>query len=450
MRLNRRKFLQVSAGVATAMALTSKRVGAQLKPVVKVGNPLESYPDRRWEEVYRDQYKYERSFTYCCSPNDTHQCRVRGFVRNGILMRIEQNYDHHKIRDLYGNQADAAWNPRMCLRGMTYPRRAYGPYRNKYPMIRVGWKQWADDGFPYLDKENREKYKMTSRGTDEFVRMTWDQTFTYLAKGHVAVAKAYSGARGAQRLKNEGYQPEMIEAMSGSGPRTFKYRGGMGLLGVLAHRVAEEVGIGIGQLLVGDLDHVSARECPRMGEVGLCEHCRTARVHLHSLPENLRIEGGDIVRFEDCRRVDEATPVVEPRGEFAGQCSGGAVLGEVRLHRFGGREFVGQRSGFVARRPVVDHHMPARIGKGTRERCADPLSASGNENGWFVGHRRALRMDESLTDDRPQVFAQCVTRRDACGEYRAQAGRTRGAGWRVRPVHRAPAWMPHRRDGRPA
>ena len=32
MRLNRRKFLQVSAGVATAMALTSKKVGAQLKP----------------------------------------------------------------------------------------------------------------------------------------------------------------------------------------------------------------------------------------------------------------------------------------------------------------------------------------------------------------------------------------------------------------------------------
>ena len=247
MRLNRRKFLQVSAGVATAMALTSKRVGAQLKPVVKVGNPLEAYPDRRWEEVYRDQYKYERSFTYCCSPNDTHQCRVRGFVRNGILMRIEQNYDHHKVRDLYGNQADAAWNPRMCLRGMTYPRRAYGPYRNKYPMIRVGWKQWADDGFPYLDKENREKYKMTSRGTDEFVRMTWDQTFTYLAKGHIAVGKAYSGTRGAQRLKNEGYQPEMIEAMGGSGPRTFKYRGGMGLLGVIGkygiYRLANMVGL---------------------------------------------------------------------------------------------------------------------------------------------------------------------------------------------------------------
>ena len=45
MRLNRRKFLQVSAGVATAMALTSKKVGAQLKPVVKVGNPPDRYPE---------------------------------------------------------------------------------------------------------------------------------------------------------------------------------------------------------------------------------------------------------------------------------------------------------------------------------------------------------------------------------------------------------------------
>ena len=63
MRLNRRKFLQVSAGVATAMALTSRKVGAQLKPVVKVGNPLDTYPDRRWEEVYRDQYKWEQART---------------------------------------------------------------------------------------------------------------------------------------------------------------------------------------------------------------------------------------------------------------------------------------------------------------------------------------------------------------------------------------------------
>jgi hypothetical protein len=27
------------------------------------------------------------------SPNDTHACRMRAFVRNGVVMRIEQNYD---------------------------------------------------------------------------------------------------------------------------------------------------------------------------------------------------------------------------------------------------------------------------------------------------------------------------------------------------------------------
>ena len=27
----------------------------------------------------------------------------------------------------------------------------YGPYRLKGPLIRKGWKQWADDGFPELD-----------------------------------------------------------------------------------------------------------------------------------------------------------------------------------------------------------------------------------------------------------------------------------------------------------
>lgn len=235
MGLTRRTFLKAT-GIATAtVALSDNLALAQLKPVVAIENPLEgkSYPSRKWEDVYRDQYAYDSSFTYVCSPNDTHACRVRAFVRNGVVMRIEQNYDHHKITDLYGNKADAAWNPRMCLRGMTFPRRVYGPYRVKYPMIRKGWKQWADDGFPYLTKELRVKYGFYSRGTDEFVRATWDQAIDYITKCHIALAKTYSGEEGARRLLEEGYQKEMVEAMKGAGTRTFKYRGGMGLLGVV-------------------------------------------------------------------------------------------------------------------------------------------------------------------------------------------------------------------------
>jgi hypothetical protein len=113
-------------------------------------NPLESYPNRDWEGVYRDQYSYDDSFTWVCSPNDTHACRLRSFVKNGVVLRTEQNYDADRIGDLYGNRATRAWNPRGCGKGYTMHRRVYGPYRLKYPIVRKGWKAWADAGFPSL------------------------------------------------------------------------------------------------------------------------------------------------------------------------------------------------------------------------------------------------------------------------------------------------------------
>lgn len=234
MELKRRTFLKLTGGAA-ALTLVDKVLGQGLKtlqPTVEVGNPLESYPNRDWEKVYRDQYRYDSSFTYVCSPNDTHACRMRAFVRNGVIMRIEQNYDVQKYADLYGNKATAHWNPRGCLKGYTLHRRVYGPYRLKYPMVRKGWKEWADDGFPYLTDELKRKYKFESRGTDTFVRVSWDEVYTYLAKAVVAIAKRYSGEEGARLLREQGYEPEMVEAMHGAGTMTLKFRGGMGLLGV--------------------------------------------------------------------------------------------------------------------------------------------------------------------------------------------------------------------------
>ena len=116
---------------------------------------------------------------------------------------------------------------------MSMHRRVYGPYRLQHPMVRKGWRQWADDGFPELTPDNRDKYKFTSRGQDTFVQLTWDEAYDYMTRGMVAIATAYSGEAGAKRLEAEGYQPEMIEAMKGAGTRTFKLRGGMGLLGVI-------------------------------------------------------------------------------------------------------------------------------------------------------------------------------------------------------------------------
>ncbi len=222
-----------SAVAAAGTAFYVERKMAFLQAAPGVTQPLKFYPNRGWEKIYRDQYAYDSSFTFVCAPNCTHNCRLRAFVRNGVVLRTEQNYDGQAVGDLDGKFATNAWNPRGCNKGATLTRRVYGPYRLKGPMVRAGWKQWADDGFPGLTAEMRTKYKFDSRGTDTFVKMNWDDTFNYAARGLQAVAKRYSGEEGKQILLSEGYQPEMVDAVEGAGTRTFKMRGGMGLLGVM-------------------------------------------------------------------------------------------------------------------------------------------------------------------------------------------------------------------------
>ncbi|MBX3238131.1 MAG: molybdopterin-dependent oxidoreductase, partial [Nitrospiraceae bacterium] len=234
MQFSRRQFLKISAGTVAAAAIADRALAlTALQPVVEVGNPLGEYPDRSWERVYHDQYRYDSSFTWVCSPNDTHACRIRAFVRNGVVMRVEQNYDHQTYEDLYGNRGTFAHNPRMCLKGFTFHRRVYGPYRLKGPLMRKGWRQWMDDGAPELTPETKSKYKFNARFLDDMQRVSWDTAFTYIAKGMILIGTRYSGESGARRLREQGYAPEMIEMMKGAGVRTFKHRAGMPILGLL-------------------------------------------------------------------------------------------------------------------------------------------------------------------------------------------------------------------------
>jgi nitrate reductase alpha subunit len=227
--LGRRQFMKTGTAVAATLAWPTPLLALRSE----VANPLAHYPARDWEKIYRDQYRYDDTFSWVCSPNDTHACRVLAYTRNGVITRMGSQYDHEKYADIYGNKATANWNPRQCAKGYTFHRIAYGPYRLKYPIVRKGWKQWADDGFPELTEANKSKYKFDSRGTDEHIRISWDDALKYIAKGWIAVAKRYSGNAGAELLRKQGYPEEMIEEMGGAGTRTFKMRGGMGLLGVI-------------------------------------------------------------------------------------------------------------------------------------------------------------------------------------------------------------------------
>src|SRR5438128_379126 len=78
MFLPRRQFMKASARTIVALAIADKALAlTALQPVIEVGNPLGEYPDRSWERVYHDQYRYDSSFTYVCTPTDMHACRVR-------------------------------------------------------------------------------------------------------------------------------------------------------------------------------------------------------------------------------------------------------------------------------------------------------------------------------------------------------------------------------------
>jgi nitrate reductase alpha subunit len=231
--LGRRDFLRwfgAGAGAAAGELGLPLRLLAAADPDQ---NPLAGSPTRDWERIYRDQYRYDATFDWVCSPNDTHACRIRAYVRNGIVTRLGSTYDYQTYADLYGHRATANWNPRQCAKGYTFHRVLYGPYRLKHPIVRRGWKAWADAGFPELTPELRTKYKFDSRGDDEFVQIAWEDAFRVIARALVTIAERYSGEEGRQRLLAQGYQPEMVEATGGAGTRCIKMRGGMGLLGVI-------------------------------------------------------------------------------------------------------------------------------------------------------------------------------------------------------------------------
>jgi nitrate reductase alpha subunit len=236
--ISRRQFLKLAGAAGLALqGLEFKAFGRSLTGAynffepVAVDNPLASYPDRGWEKVYRDIYRSDRSFTFLCAPNDTHNCLLRAHVKNNVVTRIEPTYGYKHATDLYGNQASSRWDPRCCQKGLILARRFYGDRRIKHPMIRKGFKDWVDAGFPRDGETGRPPEKYFQRGRDGWVRLKWDDAFTYQAKALMNISETYSGKKGEEYLHKQGYDPAMIEAMHGHGTQAIKVRGGMALLG---------------------------------------------------------------------------------------------------------------------------------------------------------------------------------------------------------------------------
>lgn len=228
----RRGFLKGAAAFG-AWATAQSALGAPIKyfKPIHVDNPLKFYPDRDWEKTYRNIFAYDSDFTFLCAPNDTHNCLLKAYVKNGVVSRIGPSYGYGKATDLYGNKASHRWDPRICQKGLALVRRFYGDRRVKAPMVRKGFKEWVEAGFPRDPSTGSPDPRYFQRGKDRWLRVSWDEAYHFAAQAFANISKTYQGEAGARFLEKQGYDPAMIHALEGAGTQTVKLRGGMAFLG---------------------------------------------------------------------------------------------------------------------------------------------------------------------------------------------------------------------------
>ena len=224
----RREFLEmISAMGFGALAGTA----ANAWGLEDASNPLASYPDRGWERTYRDLWNYDSKFTFLCAPNDTHNCILNAYVRQGIVTRIGPTMRYGEARDLAGNRSSNRWDPRVCQKGLALTRRFYGDRRVNQCMVREGFQRWYKEGFP-REKDGLPPRQYFNRGRDRWVRIPHEEAAKIVAASLKNIAETYSGEKGKEFLRAQHYDPLTIEAMQGAGTQALKFRGGMPLLGI--------------------------------------------------------------------------------------------------------------------------------------------------------------------------------------------------------------------------
>lgn len=226
--ISRREFLgRISAaGFGALVAATTNAWGLDA-----ITNPLAVYPNRDWEKVYRDLWKYDSTYTFTCAPNDTHNCLLNAYVRQGVVTRIGPTMKYGQATDLAGKSTTHRWDPRVCQKGLALTRRFYGDRRVNQTMVRAGFKKWYEEGFP-RNNDGTPDRKYFQRARDEWLRMSHDEAATIVAAALKNIAETYTGEEGMRRLREQHYEEATIEATKGVGTQVMKFRGGMPLLGM--------------------------------------------------------------------------------------------------------------------------------------------------------------------------------------------------------------------------
>ncbi len=152
--ISRRQMLKTGGllGLA-ALFPPSARAALEEFDIVDV-NPLENYPYRGWEDLYRKQFTWDRVVRSTHSANCTGSCSWKVYVKDGVMLREEQAADYPRISEDLPD-----YNPRGCQKGACFVEYVYGAQRLRYPLIRTG-----------------------ERGEGKWRRASWDEALELIAE----------------------------------------------------------------------------------------------------------------------------------------------------------------------------------------------------------------------------------------------------------------------------
>jgi anaerobic selenocysteine-containing dehydrogenase len=146
MSIDRRTFLKgVAAGTAAGTAAGLLPTGASTAQASRDFEVPGSLPV---DKVVRTT----------CSPNCTGSCGQLAFVRDGVVVKVQQAADY----------PDNAYNPRGCMKGLSYLNQIYGEDRIMTPLVRTG-----------------------ERGSGEFRQATWEEALDQIASGLTDIGTKY-------------------------------------------------------------------------------------------------------------------------------------------------------------------------------------------------------------------------------------------------------------------
>ena len=145
MPVSRRTFLKGAAAAAGAVAAGSLPV---VVPQVRAARDYDVELSLPVDRVVRTT----------CSPNCTGSCGQLAFVRDGVVVKVQQAADY----------PDTVYSPRGCMKGVSYVNQIYGEDRILTPLIRDG-----------------------ERGSGAFREVTWEEALDRVADGLKAIAERW-------------------------------------------------------------------------------------------------------------------------------------------------------------------------------------------------------------------------------------------------------------------